>query len=159
MSVSKTIIRVETPKTQSVAAVKALLAWKGRAADPLPEYVEMGEGDNRLVLVLSNKRDAYYVTTPRDCSCPAATYHRGPCKHRRRHFPEEQATTKPEAAIRKPNAGSWHGANGPIAPEEAGAVKVSASPLSVIDCHDTTALDVAYHSIKADRDLWPMVEA
>ena len=31
----------ESPKTQSVAAVKALLAWKQVSCDPLPEFVEM----------------------------------------------------------------------------------------------------------------------
>ena len=36
-----------------------------------------------------------------------------------------------------------------------GTAKEPSSPLSVIDCHDTTALDVAYHSIKADREMWP----
>ena len=35
-----------------------------------------------LVLVRNNKGDAYYVTTPKSCSCPAATYNPGqPCKH------------------------------------------------------------------------------
>lgn len=151
---TKTILKVESPQTQTVAAVKALLSWKGRASDPLPEFVEMGAGESRLVLVLSNKKDCYYVATARDCSCPARSWHPNqPCKHQRKYF-AEQATTKPEAAIKQPNHGAWHGHNGPIAPEETRAVKVS-SPLSVIDCHDTTALDVAYHSIKADREMWP----
>ena len=79
----------ESPKTQRIDAVKALLAWKQVSSDPLPEFVEMGEGDNRLVLVLSNKKDAYYVVTPMGCSCPAATYHPGqPCKHSRKYFPQ-----------------------------------------------------------------------
>ena len=40
-----------------------------------------------MVLVLSNKKDAYYVVTPKTCSCPAATYHPGqPCKHRAKFF-------------------------------------------------------------------------
>lgn len=90
MSVSKTILRVESPQTQSVAAVKALLAWKGRASDPLPEFVEMGAGESRLVLVLSNKRDAYYTVTAKDCSCPARSWHpNGPCKHMRKYFAEQ----------------------------------------------------------------------
>ena len=90
MSESKTIIRVESPKTQSVEAVKALLAWKGRASDPLPSFIEMGEGESRLVLVLSNKKDCYYVTTARDCSCPARSWHPNqPCKHQRKYFAEQ----------------------------------------------------------------------
>ena len=84
------ILSVEKPQTQTVEAVKALLQWRGRAADPLPELVEMGEGDSRLVLVLSNKRDCYYTTTARDCSCPAHNWHPNQrCKHQRKHFPEQ----------------------------------------------------------------------
>ena len=154
---TKTIIDIRKPQTQTVKAVCALLAWRGRPSNPLPGFVELSSNGSRCVLVLSNKKDCFYVVTAKDCSCPAANYHPGQrCKHQRAYFPEEQqATTKPEAAIKQPNAGRWHGHNGPIAPEETRAVKVSASSLSVIDCHDTTALDVAYHSIKADREMWP----
>ena len=84
------ILSVEKPITQTVEAVKALLSWRGRAADPLPEFVEMGEGDSRLVLVLSNKRDCYYTTTARDCSCPAHNWHPNQrCKHQRKYFAEQ----------------------------------------------------------------------
>ena len=80
---------VESPKTQSAEAIKSLLTWKKVSSDPLPEFVEMGEGDNRLVLVLSNKKDAYYTVTAKSCSCPAATYHPGTrCKHQRKYFPQ-----------------------------------------------------------------------
>lgn len=79
------------PVTQSVASVKSLLAYVGRGCDPLPEFVEMGKGDGKVVLVLSNKRDVYYTTTARVCSCPSATYrHNGPCKHQRTYFPGPQ---------------------------------------------------------------------
>jgi len=81
---SKTILVSGSPKTQSIDAVKALLVWKQIASDPLPENVSLEGG--RLVLVLSNKKDCYYVTTERACSCPAATYHHGPCKHSRKYF-------------------------------------------------------------------------
>ena len=78
---------VESPKTQSTDAVKALLAYKKVASDPLPQEVSLGGG--RLVLVLSNKKDAYYTVTSRACSCPAATYNPGkPCKHSRKYFPQ-----------------------------------------------------------------------
>jgi hypothetical protein len=53
----KTIINIQKPQTQTVKAVCALLAWKGRSSNPLPEFVEMGEGDSCLVLVLSNKKE------------------------------------------------------------------------------------------------------
>jgi len=148
---SKTILNVEKPQTQTVAAIKALLSWRGRAADPLPSFIEIGSGDNRLVLVLSNKRDAYYTVTARDCSCPAAIYHHGPCKHQRKYFPEVNAATKPAAIVmeRKPFK--------PFIEDEARAAKVSASSFEMVDClPDPTARDLAYHSIKADRDMWPV---
>lgn len=146
---ARTILNAESPKTQSLEAIKGLLAWKGRASDPLPEFVEMGQEDNRLVLVLSNKKDAYYCTTSRDCSCPARSWHPGqPCKHMRKHFAEQNG-------IKKPNAGRWHGHNGPFIEDEVRPVKAAASSLSAIDCHDSTDLDAAYHSIKADREMWP----
>lgn len=87
---AKTIISIEKPATQTVPAVCALLAWRGRASDPLPSFIEMGEGESRLVLVLSNKKDCYYVTTARECSCPARSWHPNqPCKHMRRYFAEQ----------------------------------------------------------------------
>ena len=98
-------IEMGNPKTQSIDAVKALLTWRGRAVDPLPQYVELGSKEGRCVLVLSNKKDCFYVTTARACSCPAAVYNHGPCKHQRKHFAEQIAKPKP--------AGKWHGQNGP----------------------------------------------
>jgi len=113
----KTLIDIQKPTTQTVEAVKALLAWRGRAAEPLPSFIEMGEGNNRLVLVLSNKKACFYVTTARACSCPAAIYNHGPCKHQRKYFAEQIA--KPAASepgsIRP--AGKWTGGmNGPVSP-------------------------------------------
>lgn len=94
---SKTIFDGASPKTQSVEAVKALLTWRGRATDPMPSTIEFAnEGEeSRLVLVLSNKRNSYYVVTPAKCSCPSQTYRGGPCKHMRKHFGArmEQART------------------------------------------------------------------
>ena len=76
----------ESLKTQSAEAIKGLLAWKKVSCDPLPQEVSLDGG--RLVLVLSNKKDAYYTVTANGCSCPAATYHHGPCKHQRKYFPQ-----------------------------------------------------------------------
>ena len=77
------------PVTQSVGAVKTLLAFVGRASDPMPSDVTLDNG--RVVLVLSNKKDAYYTCTARACSCPSAIYrHNGPCKHQRRFFPQQE---------------------------------------------------------------------
>jgi folate-dependent phosphoribosylglycinamide formyltransferase PurN len=119
---ARTILNTANPKTQAIDAVKALLSWRGQAVEPLPQYVELGTGEGRCVLVLSNKRDCFYVTTARACSCPANTWNPGhPCKHQRKHFPQRQiarpaATTEPGSI--RPAAG-WIGpdgqrANGPV---------------------------------------------
>jgi hypothetical protein len=83
----RTLLDSRRPITQSIDAVKVLLTWKGRGSNPLPAFVEMGKQD-RVVLVLSSKQDAYYVVTQTACSCPSATYRAGPCKHRLKHFPK-----------------------------------------------------------------------
>lgn len=110
----------ESLKTQSIEAVKAFLSWKGRAADPLPTFMELGQEDSRLVMVLSNKKDCYYVVTARGCSCPAATYDHSPCKHQRKYFPQatREPAPGPEMSIRDSLPG-WIGpdgqrANGPV---------------------------------------------
>ena len=113
----KTLFEMQNPVTQSIDAVKALLTWRGRGTDPMPstlEFVNEGEG-SRLVLVLSNKKDSYYVVTPAKCSCPAATYHSGqPCKHQRKHFPQDRVATVAESGSIRP-AGKWPGGlNGPV---------------------------------------------
>jgi hypothetical protein len=146
-------IEIGNPKTQALDAVKALLAWKGRSSNPLPSFIEMGSGDSRLMLVLSNNKDAYYTVTSRDCSCPAHNWHPGQrCKHQRKYFAEHQATAKPAAV-------EAHRPFKPFIENEARPAKAAASSLSAIDCHDTSDMDVAYHSIKADREMWPLCEA
>lgn len=107
------------PITQSVEAVKTLLAMVGRASDPLPTDVSLDNG--RLVLVLSNKRDAYYVVTAQACSCPAASWHPGQrCKHQRKYFAEQLASSVASERVDSLRpAGKWPGGNnGPVAPDE-----------------------------------------
>ena len=149
----KNLLESQTgPVTQSVESVKALLAYVGRASDPLPTEVSLENG--RLVLVLSNKKDAYYTVTARACSCPSATYrHNGPCKHQRKYFPAA-ATTKPATTDSLIERGGFRPFD--ALPGEKRAASTPFSPLSAIDCHDTTALDVAYHSIREDKILWPL---
>ena len=78
---TRTNINPETPISQSVDAVKALLSYMHRPADPLPEFVEL---QDRVRLTLAKDGKAYYLTTAKACSCPAATFHPGqPCKHMR----------------------------------------------------------------------------
>jgi hypothetical protein len=102
------------PVTQSLDVVKALLTWKGHPISPLPADVSMDNG--RLVLILRNKKDAYYTCTAAKCSCPGNQF-RHNCKHMRRYFPETTATVTETGSIR-PTCG-WIGpdgqrANGPV---------------------------------------------
>jgi len=128
----KTIFEMESPKTQTVESVKALAAY-------LNKPIEAGVLDlGTAKLVLSNKKDCYYVTTEKACSCPSATYRPGsPCKHSRKYFPQPKPTQAREAEVDAELAkekgakrlarpvdsirptGKWHGHNGPVAPEEA----------------------------------------
>ena len=71
------------PVTQSVDAVKSLLIHMGKAISPLPSDVSLDNG--RLVLILSNKKDAYYTCTSRACSCPGNQFTQN-CKHQRKYF-------------------------------------------------------------------------
>lgn len=146
-------IKIESanPKTQSIESVKALLAWKGRAVDPLPATVEfMNHGDeSRLVLVLANKKDAYYTCTARGCSCPSAAYRPGQrCKHQRKFFPVETTPRPVESGSIRPNVGSFKPFSEMPSEERAAPIYVDTLP-------DTTPREVAYHSIKADREMWP----
>ena len=102
----KTLLASGSPITQRIDAVKSLLAWKQVSSDLLPQEVSLDSG--RLVLVLSKKKDCYYVTTANGCSCPAATYHHGPCKHQRKYFPQE------EENLRDSLPGWPGGLNGPV---------------------------------------------
>ena len=114
MSGMKNLLEGRTgPVTQSVEAVKNLLAFVGRASDPLPSDVSLDNG--RLVLILSNKKDAYYTCTAARCSCPGNQF-RHNCKHMRKYFPE---TAKPAATVTETGSirptGKWPGGmNGPV---------------------------------------------
>jgi hypothetical protein len=78
-----------TPTTQSAETVKQLIAYVngGQAPKELPPAYKMTD---ELVLVLSNKKDSFYVTTPKTCSCPSFVYRGGPCKHQRKFFPDSK---------------------------------------------------------------------
>ena len=104
----KTLVKTESPVTQTVEAVQQLIAYfnHGQAPEEMPSFYRL---DGELVLVRSNKGDAYYVTTPKSCSCPAATYHPGqPCKHQRRFF------AQPTIDLRAALPGWPGGMNGPV---------------------------------------------
>ena len=82
----KTIVQIKSPVTQTVEAVQQLIAYfnHGQAPEEMPSFYRR---DGELVLVQAKKGNAYYVTTPKSCSCPAATYNHGkPCKHMTAYF-------------------------------------------------------------------------
>lgn len=101
------------PVTQSIDAVKNLLAFVGRASDPMPTDVTLDNGS--LVLVLNGKRDAYYACTAKACSCPAAHWNHGPCKHQRKYFPQPKIAAPVSAEDSIAPVAKWAGGfNGPV---------------------------------------------
>ena len=151
----KTHLDSVSPITQSIDAVKSLLAYVGQAYDPLPTSFEMpGE---RCLLVLSNKKDVYYTVTPKVCSCPSATYRPGqPCKHQRRYFPQAAKPEQTTAADSIKPAGKWPGGfNGPVDLETIKAESHKSTILRemLIDCgHDTTLKDLPYWQKKQGQE-------
>ena len=119
----KVLVQIQTPVTQKPDAVEALATY-------LNKQIEAGVLDlGEVKLIKSNKGDAFYTVTAKACSCPAATYHPGqPCKHQRKHFPQEQVATVATAdsdSIRP--EGKWPGGlNGPV--DECRAPSQSPSP-------------------------------
>ncbi len=97
---NKTIL-ASGPATQTVEAVKSLIAYHNHGHEPqeMPPFYRLTA---EMVLVQSNKGDVYYVTTPGACSCPAAMYNPGkPCKHQRTYYPQLAKTTpEPVDSIR-----------------------------------------------------------
>jgi hypothetical protein len=142
----RTILNLESPVTQKTDAVAALAAYLGKEISR-EGVLDLGS----LKLVKSNKGDAFYGVTATKCSCPAATYHSGPCKHQRKYFSV--------AKVEQPTASEPLVKRGGFKPfdEMPGErrAKAKASSLSAIDCHDTRDIDAAYYSIKEDREFWP----
>ena len=100
----KKILEMPSQVTQSREAVKQLIAYHNNNQEPteMPDFYRL---TGEMVLVLNNKEDAYYVTTPKTCSCPASAYHPGqPCKHSRKYFlqpKKEVATEEPTEGPRR----------------------------------------------------------
>ncbi len=67
-----------SPVTQELAAGMALARYLG-IDEALPERIPLFGGSQ---LTLSSKKDVYYMTTLKACSCPAGQYHKI-CKHQR----------------------------------------------------------------------------
>ena len=102
-------------RTQSVEAVVEFLKYIEQPSSPLPESVYLPG----MVLVLSNRKDCYYIVNAKSCSCPSAAYRPGQrCKHQRKHFPlaDRPAPMAPVESLLPP--GKWPGGfNGPVDPE------------------------------------------
>ena len=74
--------------SQCIESVLELLKYRKLPTAPLPESIELPG----LMLVLSNKKDVYYVVTDVGCSCPSASYRPGQrCKHQRKYYPKVKA--------------------------------------------------------------------
>jgi hypothetical protein len=65
------------PVTQTIDSGKALAKFLG-LSEELPAIIPLANGAR---LTLSSKKDCYYMTTPKSCSCKAGQYGRI-CKHR-----------------------------------------------------------------------------
>jgi len=129
MFANRVLFEGNAPITQSTEAVRALLKFynHGQEVTELPPFHRLGA---EMVLVMSNKGDVYYVTTPRDCSCPAQSCNPGqPCEHMRKFFPApkseapvmEESHAGPLKLAQPPKdsirpEGKWPGGfNGPVA--------------------------------------------
>jgi len=69
MNMARTILNPENPVTQTVDAVKALLAYMHMPADPLPQFVEL---QDRVRLTRSKDGKGYYLTTPKTAAARLA---------------------------------------------------------------------------------------
>jgi hypothetical protein len=109
---------IASPVTQSREAVEQLIAYfnHGQQPEEMPPFYRLSSD---MVLVQSNKGDAYYVTMAKSCSCPSATYNPGkPCKHSRKYFPQPKKEAEATIDLRASLPG-WRGpdgqrANGPV---------------------------------------------
>ena len=79
-----TRVLFSAPVTQSTEAIESLLKYLGKPTVPLPDVVELLD----MVLVLNNRKDAYYITTAQSCICPSAAYRpEQKCKNQRQYCP------------------------------------------------------------------------
>ena len=93
------------PESQTLGAVQALLKWQGKNIDQLPGSVRL----DSVVLVLSSKRDQYYVcSSTKRCSCPSAIYQPDKkCKHQRKYFPSINEEVREALDPRGSSAGKY----------------------------------------------------
>jgi hypothetical protein len=87
-----------SPITQTIESGKALAKFLGMKEE-LPEIIAMANGAR---LTLRCKKDCYYYTSEKGCTCKAGQYGRL-CKHRK--------------TLERPSRWAT-GGNGPVMPEE-----------------------------------------
>ena len=75
---SENLLAGISPVTQTIESGKALAKFLGMKEE-LPEIIALANGAR---LVLSKKRDCYYFTSDKVCTCKAGTYGRI-CRHRK----------------------------------------------------------------------------
>lgn len=103
------IITPSVPVTQTIESGKALAKFLG-LSEELPEMITLA-GSARLVL--SSKRDAYYVTTTDSCSCKAGQYGRI-CKHRKPEGNQPSKAAIYQARQREMRTRARVGLSGPV---------------------------------------------
>lgn len=120
MQLNKTILEVASPVTQAAEAVKTLITYHNHGHEPaeMPAFYRLTAD---MVLARSNKGDAYYVVTPRSCSCPSHTYRPSQaCKHQRLYFPQPKKAAEIATTDSIKPKGKWAGGhNGPVPVEVA----------------------------------------
>ncbi len=89
---SENLLESISLQSQSIEAIKSLLAWKKISSNPLPKHIVLSDA---LALVLSAKKDQYYTCSPSKCSCPSFIYRGGSCKHQRKFFPDAESLADP----------------------------------------------------------------
>lgn len=180
----KTLVQLEKPTTQTVDSVKSLLSYVGRASDPMPIFVEL-KGGVRLTRSKKGDCYYTTTPTDCSCKARTFNPGT-PCKHmkalqagnsveasraqarayqarQRELMAQARGSSTPAEATQPARRLAMPVDNAPLIKrggfkpfDTLPSEKRAASSLSVIDCHDTTPLDVAYHSINEDRIMWPM---
>jgi hypothetical protein len=102
-------------KTQSIDAVKGMIEFlTGEQVRELPAVVRLANGWH---LTRSSKGDAYYMTSPRECSCPGY-YYRRTCQHVKSLLDAEEAK-----GVLLLDAHAWEPTSGEIENQEMKALK------------------------------------
>jgi hypothetical protein len=86
----KILYQDQSPVTQTIDSGKALAQFLGLGED-LPQVINLANGAR---LSLSSKKDCYYFTNSRGCSCKAGQFGRD-CKHKKALLGEASSSPAP----------------------------------------------------------------